>query len=274
MTAHFATGGRLAVLILAALTFPRVSPGAAVAPLELFATSDTERVFEDGYGLPGQQPKEIRVFGLRNETISAQCVVRAQQDLAKLAVSVGPLRREGGTAQLPADTVRWNFVTSVFIEKNTRKVNKADLTRPAPARFPDCLSEDRACTLAKGALKAIYLTVRIPATAEPGDYRGTVSVSAGAAQAALPVVLTVYPLTLPDQRHVMVTEWFSTHHFQRFHGVESAKSDRYWEILRGYAQNMVEHRQNMFRVSLGLVESTLAADGKLRVDFSAFDRFA
>lgn len=272
MSAYLRLGRRLTVLILAAV-LPGVSL-AATPPMEVFATSDAVRVFEDGYGCPAQPAKEIRVFGLRNETISAQCVVRACEELPKLTVSIGPLRREGSAAQIPAENVGWNFVTSIFIEKNTPKVHKADLTRLAPARFPDCLSEDRQCALAKGSLKAIYLTIRIPRAAEPGEYRAQVSVTAGPAKASLPVVLTVYPLTLPDERHVMVTEWFSTHQFKRFHGVDSPQSDRFLQILRAYARNMAEHRQNVFQASMDLVQSTLTADGKLRLDFALFDRRA
>ncbi|MDD4019443.1 MAG: hypothetical protein PHV28_16050, partial [Kiritimatiellae bacterium] len=66
-------------------------------PLEIFAVSDAVRVFEDGYGLTNCNPqKAVNVFGLRNETISAQCVVRAGRDLPDLSVSVSPLAREGG----------------------------------------------------------------------------------------------------------------------------------------------------------------------------------
>lgn len=262
------------MLLLTAALLIAIPAQAAPPPLELFAASDAVRVFEDGYGSPEAKGKEIRVFGLRHETISAQCVVRAQEDLSKLTVSVGPLQREGSDAKIPADNVSWNFVSSIFIEENTPKVCRADLTRPAPARFPDCLSEERQCAVAKGSLKAVYLTIRIPASAEPGEYRTSMAVSSGTATASLPVVLMVYPLTLPDQRHVMVTEWFSTGQFKAHHGVDSSQSDRYWQMLRAYAQNMVEHRQNMFQASLDLIESTLTADGKLRCDFSAFDRWA
>ena len=213
---------RLGILLILAA---RVSQAAA-PPMELFATSDAVRVFEDGYAWPDRPAKEIRVFGLRNETVSAQCVVRASEELKKLAVVIGPLRRTAGRGAIGAENVGWRFVTSIFIEKNTRKGNKADLTRPAPARFPDCLSEDRECSLAKGSLKAIYLTIRIPKAAEPGEYRAEVLVTAGPAKASLPLVLTVYPLTLPDERHVMVSEWFSTNQFKRHHGVEPSRLRR------------------------------------------------
>ncbi len=260
----------------AALFISVASSEAAVPPLELFAVSDAVRVFEDGYGFTNTQSqgREINVFGLRNETISAQCVVRAGRDLSKLTAAFHPLKLDGGTARIPAENLNWNFVSGIMVLTNTPKLRKSDLTRPAPARFPDCLAEERQCDMTNGALKAIYLTLRIPAAAEPGEYRGNLTVSSGETTAALPVTLTVYPLTLPDQRHVLVAEWFSTGQFKKFHGVESAQSDRYWQILRAYAKNMVEHRQNTFEIRLSLIKTMLDDNGKYSFDFSEFDRFA
>ncbi len=261
--------------LLAALALLNAGLAQAAAPaLEVFASSDAVRVFEDGFGSPEARPAEIRVFGLRNEVISAQCVVLAQEDLKGVPVSIGPLQRAGGAALIPAENVRWSFVESIFIKENTRKLQKSDLIRPAPARFPDWLSDARKCTIAKGSRKAVYFTIRIPRAAEPGQYRASVTVTAGPTSAALPLTLTVYPLTLPDQRHLMVTEWFSTRQFKRWHGVEAADSEQYYKMLRVYAENMAEHRQNVFQASLDLVRNTETADGKLHCDFSQFDRWA
>ncbi len=265
------------ILYLAAALVTGITASAAdLPPLELFAVSDAIRVFEDGYGCTNtqSQSKEINVFGLRNETISAQCVVRAGQDLSGLTVTLQPLKQDGSTAQIPVENLSWNFVTGILVLTNTPKLRAADLTRPAPARFPDCLAEERQCDVTNGALKAIYLTLRIPADAEPGEYRGNLTAHSGESAVALPVTLTVYSLTIPDQRHVLVAEWFSTRQFKKFHGVEDAQSDRYWQILRMYAKNMVEHRQNTFLVSLGLIKSMVDDDGKYHFDFSEFDRFA
>jgi hypothetical protein len=264
---------RFLLTVLASILLSSAAP-AAEEPLTLFPVSDAVRVFDDGYQCPDATGREIRLFGLRGEILSAQCVVGAGQDLPELTVSVTPLKLDDGAAQIPAESVDWNFVTSIFIEANTPKVNPADLTRPAPARFPDCLAEERECDVAKGTLKSIYLTVRIPADAAPGEFCGQVRVASGALQASLPISLTVYPLTLPEERHVMVTEWFSTNQFKQHHGVESAESERFEAILRSYAENMAQHRQNVFRVSLELIRSTLTADGELRLDCSAFDRRA
>ena len=140
------------------------SPGgrAAAPPLEISAASDAVRVFEDGYGWTGGQAGEIRVFGLRNEILSAQCAVLAHENLEDLTVDISPLQHTAGSAALSADAVQWSFVDSIFIEENTPKLVKSDLTRPAPARFPDVLSDQRQCSVAQGSLKAVYLTIRIP----------------------------------------------------------------------------------------------------------------
>ena len=247
---------------------------AASPPLEVFAVSDAVRVFEDGVGNPDQRQAEMRMLGLRNEIVSAQCVVQAHEALSDVTVSVESLTQAASEATIPAENVRWNFVESIFIEENTPKVNRGDLIRAAPARFPDCLGEARQCSLAQGGLKAVYWTIAVPRDAAPGEYRAAVTVTCGSARASLPLVLTVFPLTLPDERHLMVTEWFSTSQFAKHHGIESLESERFFPMLRLYAQNMAEHRQNVFRVSLNLVRATRAAGGNLRFDFSEFDRWA
>lgn len=265
------------IMFMAAALLISANPSEAAAPpLELVAVSDAVRVFEDGYGFTNNQGqcREINVFGLRSETISAQCVVRAGRDLPKLTAALEPLKREGSGFQIPAENLTWRFVSDILVLTNTPKMQVSDLTRAAPARFPDCLSEERQCDVANGALKAIYLTLRIPADAEPGEYRGSLTVSSGDAAAAMPITLTVYPLTLPEQRHLLVVEWLSTGQFKKFHGVESEQSDRYWQILRAYAKNMAEHRHNTFKISLSLIKTTVDVDGNYSLDFTSFDRFA
>ena len=260
--------------LLTMLPLVSLSTTASAASLEVFAVSDAVRVFEDGFGCPEQPAGEIHVFALRNETVSAQCVIRANDDLQAVGVSISPLDRGESKAALGAENLQWNFVESIFIEKNTPKLLKTDLLRPAPARFPDCLGEDRQCNIAKGSIKAVYLTIRVPRKAEPGEYRGQVTVSSSAGIAVLPLVVTVYPLTIPDQRHLMVAEWCSTSQFVRHHGIESGDTEKFFDMLRLYANNMVEHRQNVFRVSTDLIQVTRSLDGKLHFDFTAFDQWA
>ena len=243
------------------------------APFECFAVSDLVRIFEDGYNCPKPQ-KSLEIFGIRNEHVSAQCVIKANQDLQNVTVSLSPLRHIALSTSLPANALEWNFVGSIPIEENTPKYRKTDLLRTAPAQFPDYLSEDKEVFIEKGNYRAVYLMIRIPRNAETGDYKGAVTIKTDKADTSLSLHLRIYPLTLPDERHLMVTEWYTTGNFKKFHDIDASDSERFYEMLRVYAENMAEHRQNVFRVSLDLITCKQAADGNLKFDFSRFDKWA
>jgi hypothetical protein len=243
------------------------------APFEFFAVSDLVRIFEDGYNCPVPK-KAIEIFGIRNEYVSAQCVVKANTSLQHVTASVSPLKCVERSALLPLSVIEWNFVGSVPIEENTPKYRKTDLIRSAPARFPDYLAEEKEVTLRKGKYQAILLTVKVPHDAKAGNYEGAVTIKTDKGNKSLPLRLTIYPLMLPDERHLMVTEWYSTGRFQQFHDVDSSRPEQFYKMLKVYAENMADHRQNVFRVSLGLIESSQDASGKLKFDFSRFDEWA
>jgi Glycoside hydrolase 123, catalytic domain/Glycoside hydrolase 123 N-terminal domain len=268
-----APSGSHLVVWAAVVLLGAVCVAAQAAPFECFAVSDLVRVFEDGYGLP-QRSKAIEIFGIRNEWLSAQCVIKADQDFEHVTVSLSPLVHVNGGASLPTEAVTWNFVGSIRIEQNTPKHRQSDLIRQAPAWFPDYLADDREISLKKGKYKAVYLTVRVPRDAEAGDYNGTVTIRTERGDESLPLHLTVYPLTLPDKRHLMVTEWYTTSNFKKFHGIDTSDSESFYKMLGVYARNMAEHRQNVFRVSLGLIAGELDDKGKLKFDFTKFDKWA
>ena len=204
--------------------------------------------------------------------IFLQCVIKANRDIRRVTASVSPLKHVERSASVPTSGIRWNFIGSIPIAENTPKYRKTDLVRPAPAQFPDYLAEDKEVSIEKGHYKAVYLTVRIPRNAEAGDYEGAVTIKTEKGNKSLPLHLTVYPLTLPNERHLMVTEWYTTSNFKKFHDIDTPDSKRFYEMLRVYAQNMAEHRQNVFRVSIGQITSKQEANGRLKFDFSRFDK--
>ena len=242
-------------------------------PFECFAVSDLIRVFEDGYNCPEPQDS-IDIFGMRNEYVSAQCVIKANQDLQNVTVTLSPLKHTTLSTSLPSKTLKWNFVGSIPIEENTPKYRKTDLIRAAPAQFPDFLAEDNEVFMKKGNYKAVYLTIKIPRSTMAGDYKGQVTIKTDKADMSLPLQLRIYPLTLPDERHLMVTEWYTTGYFKKFHDIDASDSQRFYNMLRIYAENMAEHRQNVFRVSLDLITCIKADNGNLKFNFSKFDKWA
>ncbi len=80
-------------------------------------------------------------------------MVLAHGDLEDLTLSVGPLQQAQGSGVIPEQNIRWNFVGSIFIEKNSPNRQKEDLSRPAPAWFPDYLGEERSCSAPKGLVR-------------------------------------------------------------------------------------------------------------------------
>ncbi len=247
--------------------------GTGTSLFDWFAASDLVRVFEDGYDTPLPRGA-VDVFGIRGETLSAQCVLASHTALSNVTIEVSRLRCENGSASLPVGAVRWNFVGSVPVPQNTPIARLTHLTRLAPAQFPDYLSEERSISLVPNRCQSVWLTIAIPTDAEPGLYKGTVSVKSDRGLAALPVSLTVYPPRMPEQRHLMMTQWYSTRRFPHLHGAGEPYSESFYEVLRVYAENMASHRENVFLVDLSSIRATVASSGKLSFDFSRFDRWA
>jgi hypothetical protein len=87
----------------------------------------------------------------------------------------------------------------------------------------------------------------------------------------VPIELTIDPFTLPNERHVLVTNWFTTGNIAKAHKVRP-RSEEFWAVLEQYARNMAAHRQNVALAPWDLVEVARETDGKLAFDYKWFDR--
>lgn len=170
---------------------------------------------------------------------------------------------------------RVRFVGYVPSSHGARKAAK-DRLRKAPAMFPDPLLEEKTLTVHEGDNQPIWITVNIPTDTEPGDYEST-SVVYGKyfgyeTSKTLPLKLTVHAATIKHTR-LFINNWM-----QMWHRGDLPMPERYsqqwWDLLRAYTKNMVEHRQNWARVeTLWLTKIGRGADGKLTFDFSNFDHW-
>jgi hypothetical protein len=241
--------------------------------VELFAVSDLSRVFEDGYNLPLMHDT-LKLFGIRGEIVSGQFALTAKKDLKDVTVEVGELKDRDGGAALSTGAVGWNFVGSIPLSANAPNQPGHVTVRSAPARFPDYIMPDKQINLDKGMFRSVWLTISIPYNAVAGGYSGNVTVKSSKGEASLPVYLRVYPLSLPEARHLKVTEWYNTRNFEKLHGVEGTYSEDWFNMLRTYAENMAAHRQNVFQVSMNSIEISLSSAGELAFDFTRFDQIA
>ncbi|MCX6898108.1 MAG: DUF4091 domain-containing protein [Verrucomicrobia bacterium] len=238
--------------------------------ITLFALSPLEKVFPDT-PVPPQPAQGVVLWCARNEAECAQIAVRSTQALTGATVRVGPLKHVGGYT-LPTEAVQWNFVGSIPLKKNTPCENATTLARKAPCDMPDVLLAERARDIPANSTQAIYLTVTVPKDAPDGRYTGTVTLVADGKETSLPVELNVWPFTVPDERHLFVTNWINHGTIAKAHKVE-LWSDAFFAIYGKYLDNMHAHRQNIAWVPWSLIKVTEKNGGRLSFDYVLFDRY-
>jgi hypothetical protein len=166
------------------------------------------------------------------------------------------------------------FCRQYSLRKNAPNQPQEVLIRKAPALFPDYLMAEKRLNMKKGQYQAVWLTIHIPESIPPGTYRGNITVASAGGERMIPLNLTIYPFQMPADRHLKITEWYSTRHFERFHGISDPFSDEWFAMLKIYAENMVQHRQNIFQVPMNTIRIERQEDGSLDFNFSRFDQIA
>ena len=255
------------------LSFLALCSGLQAQSFRLSGASDLVRIFEDGYRMP-TLTDTVEMFGIRGEIISGQCVIQSGKSLTKVSCEVSPMKNISTGTFLPAGSVEWNFVGSIPLKTNAPNQPVNSLTRVAPASFPDYLMEDKQLDVKENSCKSIYLTAKIPSLSMAGLYSGKLKVKCQQGEQSIPVAILVNPLTLPAERHLKVAEWYFTNNFEALHGIKETYSAEWFGMLKKYAENMVEHRQNVFTVPLNAVEILKTSKGELEFDFRRFDQIA
>ena len=156
------------------------------------------------WGDPFEPLGPIRLLAPRNGVASGQVVVSAKVVLPKLAGQAMPVPFAGLSArvgQLTSD------------DGSAIRLREANIryARLPPAEWPDRRhGGDRKkrrrwdfvplerCPADGEAVQPIWLTVKVPANAHPGVYRGTLTIEGLADPAPVPVELTVYNWTIAD----------------------------------------------------------------------------
>ena len=94
----------------------------------------------------------------------------------------------------------------------------------------------------------------------------------------LPVSVKVYDVVVGKSR-LWLTNWFYMSKYRTNPSTDANLADleqyspAYWELLRKYARDMAEHRQNVAKLSpLELTEYSVGKSGRLRFDFARFDK--
>ena len=225
------------------------------------------KIFPDAK--PGPGPDVITADACRNEFVSAQLAVRANELLSDVRASVLPLRHESGAMGVHAVA---RFVGFVPVRSNTPDTADAELVCTAPCQVPDPLLLDETIAVEAGTTQPVWLTVFVPPDAPAGRWRGSVTVSTDREKVEVPLTLTVHPVVLPSERSLWVTNWMNLHNFASFYGTE-LYTERFWQVVEAFARSMGEHRQNVVLCPNDLVHIRQQADGSLAFDYTDYDRW-
>ena len=254
-----------AVACIGVLLAVRTQAGTLVA----WAVDPHVKVFRDAK--PPAKSGTVALRAARNEFEPGQLAFRATTPLKGVRVELSPLTHTKGKGTIGGVAFTSNFVGYIHLTKNTPHADKRRV-RAAPCNVPDPLLDAKSLDLKANTTQPVWLTVRVPKDAAPGVYRGEAAIVAGTQRVAVPVALTVDPFALPDERHLLVTNWFNTVNIAKAHKTRHW-SKPFYAMLAQYARNMAEHRQNVFYTPWTLIGVTREPNGKLTFDYKAFDRY-
>ena len=236
----------------------------------LWVANPLTNVFKDYDHSKGEVTREIHLEAARNEYEPFQICVTARVPVS-VRIGLHPFSNLSGYS-IGAENLRYEFVEYVPVRRNTPNTDEAELLRKAPGEFPDPLVKGENIEVKAGETRAIWFTLYVPPDAPSGRYEGTVDVIVNDETNDFNVHLDVYPFELPEKGHLWVTNWFGVDQIAEFHGVE-LWSENFWRILRAYAKNMAEHRQNVVWVDPNLIKAYMEENGDLSFDYSEFDKF-
>ena len=217
-----------------------------------------------------KRSKTTEIWAARNQHASLQLVIRSAQPLSGLSAAVEPLQGPKD-ARLQASV---RPVGYVVVGSHSKDTPPEELVGEAPGWFPDPLL-DFPVDVKAGRTQAVWIGIHIPRDAEPGIYRGAVSLqSGGRTLARAPFSVRVLGATVPEARALKVTNWFnlSDKASRQFYNAPMFSPD-WWTLVENVAGVMAVHRQNVIITPLmDLIVPGVDGD-KLHYNFTNFDRW-
>lgn len=284
-----------------------VSPAAAAAPIGPAGIHvwncdayDTVSVFDYGDTTAPVQP--IRVRAARNSVFNGRLMVSSGQPIRALKATVSDLAHGG--SRIPSSAVRVRYAVPATPDKSWSAPYRFDgllETIPPdipvskvsmPARSlagglrPYSIDPNAAAdTLTGGAVVPLWFTVRVPKTAAPGSYEGTVTVSAeGLAPTAVKLQVNVCDWVMPDPKEFRIQNFlYNAEEVAAMHYGVKNYSDRHFELVGKSLALLAEANSRQVHVNLSvgfagrgnpesLVRWIKQPNGSFKHDFTNFDK--
>lgn len=239
----------------------------------------------DGSNAIGDESaKRWKATAWRNESVHGQFVAWAKDGARRLRASVSPLATADGR-RLPASAVSTRFVRYVV----GHALHNGVVTQPERL-FGDCLDDADQLDLPPLGYRPVWLTVKVPANAAPGTYRGTLTLRANAAdRLEFPLELTVRSRILPPpaEWRTFLDLWQHPWAVARYHCVKPF-SKLHYELMGMYLRELATLGQKVITATVvhhpwghgnnyegfgSMVEAVRRRDGSWAYDYSVFDEY-
>jgi len=249
------------------LAFFSVPATPADIPLQVWQVDPLVKVFRDS------EPADDLVDPIdvaRGEHAVWQIVVRSAKEIAKVSVIVSDLK--SGREKFKGLRVR----TVGYVPVNQAMPDPPkDALRKPPCDFADPLLETSSFALKPNEAQPVWIDAKVPANAKQGLYKAEVKVMATVdgrdLSVKIPLKANVYPVNAVRSRLWLTNWYFPSQKFMQL-PVKPGESQEDAQ-LRVIAKSMAEHRQNVALIApYSLTKYELRSDGKIRFDFSDFDR--
>ena len=168
------------------------------ADVKLWWAYNTENLMQD-QAYHYNRDKTLRYYGIKGDVESIQLMVTPEADVQDYNFTVGDITAQSGHV-ISADCFE------IYAE-HYMEVDSSYNSNTVYGKYPDALvplENYRACrnnSIAAGENQGLWLNVNIPVDAQAGIYRGQGKLTLDGVEYTVPVRLTVYDVTMPQQVH-------------------------------------------------------------------------
>jgi len=208
----------------------------------------------------------------RGEHASFQFVLRSGLPMENVSITVeAPVN---GNEKL--DIIKTGFVGFVPVDRPTPRPGR-DYLKSVSGYYPDPILENPVMDVKPTVTQPVWVTVKIPETAETGNYQGEVKITGKLAGKKFLLSKTINIQVFEpviQKTSLWVTNWYSIDNLSRINeGVEFEDySDDYWKYARIIAKKMAEYRQNVVMISPLDAANYKVENGQWSFDFSNFNK--
>lgn len=247
--------------------------------IELWTTHSLDKLFPESRK-PGGATEDIRLKAARNETEDAQVALRTPTglEIREASCSLPDLIGPGGKI-IASKNLSASWVWYIYVLNNPpANRDPSSYLRKAPAFFPDAFLEEKTIFIRDEWTQPLWVSVTVPKGTPAGEYRGRLGLDLVERKGdkhhfEVPISVTVWPFTLPDQNHLRHTEWFWPLTLAKYYHLEPW-SEPHWTWIERAASDMGRHRQDMILTAFTeLVDGVQTRSGRLKCDFSRLDRW-